>query len=194
MPQRPLPTGDEPPKGFESVMAAKPQTNGLRIDCAFISQLHRSEILEIEALRALALANVGSLVGLTNEIISFDHEISLLPGKQASDKLMFRAYRGKVLVGYALVVIGWPNPSEWVIQHLVINPEFRLQGIGTDIVKKIEDFAQRSEVDAASLFAIPLEERGTRFWEDIGYCVETGRHPLTFDGLDHELIVYRKEL
>ena len=194
MPKKSLPTGEEPPKGFESVKKTPCPDDGLRHDCVFISQLAKIEFAEIEAMRKLAFARIISYTGLTNEIIPFEREVSLLPGKEASDKLLFRAYGGKQLVGYALVVIGWPNTGDWVIQHLVIHPEYRLQGIGSAIVRKIEDFAHRSEVEAMNIFAIPMEESGAVFWQDLGYTTEAGRHPIKVADLDHELIVYRKEL
>jgi ribosomal protein S18 acetylase RimI-like enzyme len=194
MPIKPLPTGDEPPKGYESIINRKPQVEGLRVDCAFISQLARIERAEIEAMRKLAFSGIDSLVGLTNEVIPFERELNLLPGKENSDKLLFRAYQGKTLVGYALVVIGWPDKGEWVIQHLIINPTFRRQGVGSAIVRKAEKFALDSEVEAKSIFAVPVEERGTRFWEDMGYVIETERLPIKISDLDHELLLYRKEL
>jgi ribosomal protein S18 acetylase RimI-like enzyme len=194
MPIKPLPTGDEPPKGYESIVNRKPQVEGLRVDCAFISQLARIERAEIEAMRKLAFSGIDTLVGLTNEVVPFEHELNVLPGKEGSDKLLFRAYQDKTLVGYALVVIGWPGKGEWVIQHLIINPTFRRQGVGSAIVRKVEKFALNSEVEATSIFAIPVEERGTRFWEDMGYAAETERHPATIAGLDHTLLLYRKEL
>jgi ribosomal protein S18 acetylase RimI-like enzyme len=194
MPKKPLPTGEEPPRGYESILNKKKPVEDIRVDCAFISQLARIELAEIEAMRKRAFAGISSLVGLTNEVISFEREISILPGKEASDKLLFRAYQGKTLVGYALVVIGWPDKGDWVIQHLIIDPGFRLRGIGSNIVKKAEKFALNSEVEAARIFAIPLEERGARFWQDMGYVIESGRPPIKIANLDHELLIYRKEL
>lgn len=194
MPKKPLPTGEEPPKGYESILSTKSDSEGLYVDCAFISQLARIELEEIEAMRRLAFRGISSLVGLTNEVISFDREINILPGKEASDKLLFRAHTGKTLTGYALVVMGWPRKDSWVIQHLVIHPEYRLQGIGSAIVSRIEDFASRSEVEADRIYAIPLEEDGAQFWQKRGYTVETARLPVKIADLDHELILYRKEL
>jgi GNAT superfamily N-acetyltransferase len=194
MPKHPLPTGEEPPKGYESLVSTKSLIDDLYVDCAFISQLAKIELAEIDAMRKLAFHGIDSLVGLTNEIISFEQEISILPGKEASDKLLFRAYRDKVLTGYALVVMGWPQKSGWVIQHLVIHPDFRLKGIGSSIVARIENFAQRSEVEATSIFAIPLEEKGVQFWKNIGYTFESDRYPINLSGLDHDLIFYRKAL
>ncbi|MCL1846490.1 MAG: GNAT family N-acetyltransferase [Coriobacteriia bacterium] len=194
MPRNPLPTGEEPPKGFESLMRNRSMIDGLRVDCAFVSQLAKIEFSEIETMRKLALSGINMLVGLTNEVISFEEEISILPGKEASDKLLFRAYWGKDLTGYALVVFNWPQKGAWVIQHLVIHPDFRLQGIGSSIVARIENFALRSEVEATSIFAIPLEERGVQFWQSLGYVFESGRQPIKIADLDHELVLYSKNL
>jgi len=194
MPKHPLPTGEEPPRGYESLVSTKSLIDDLYVDCAFISQLAKIELAEIDAMRKLAFHGIDSLVGLTNEIISFEQEICILPGKEASDKLLFRAYQDKVLTGYALVVMGWPQKSGWVIQHLVIHPDFRLKGIGSSIVARIENFAQRSEVEATSIFAIPLEEKGVQFWKNIGYTFESDRYPINLSGLDHDLIFYRKAL
>jgi ribosomal protein S18 acetylase RimI-like enzyme len=191
---KPLPTGEEPPKGYESLIVKPSQEDDLRVNCVFISQLAKIELAEIEEMRTKAFSRVNALVGLTNEIVPFEREASVLPGKADSDKLLFRSYRGKTLVGYALVVIGWPEKSSWVIQHLVINPDFRLQGVGSSIVKKVEKYAIVSEVEATSLFAVPLEERGTEFWRNLGYVEETGRHSIETANLDHQLIIYRKEL
>jgi GNAT superfamily N-acetyltransferase len=195
MPIKPLPTGEEAPKGYESIVNKKSQVDDLRVNCAFISQLAKIEFAEINAMRNRAFSGVDLLVGLTNEPISFEDEMNILPGKPASDKLLFRAYLGTTLVGYALVVIGWPNKNEWVIQHLIIDPQYRRQGVGSTIVKKVEKFALNSEVEATSLFAIPLEKRGTPFWRDLGYALETThRPPIETSDLDHKLIIYRKEL
>jgi GNAT superfamily N-acetyltransferase len=194
MPKKPLPTGEEPPKGYESILGKEPQVDALRIDCAFISQFARIELAEIDAMRRRAFAGISSLVGLTNELISFEQETGILSSRKASDKLLFRAYRDKSLVGYALVVIGWPKKGDWVIQHLVIDPQFRLQGIGSAIVKKVEKYALGSEVEATSIFAIPLQRTGMNFWQDMGYSMRTERYPLKIADLDHEVILYCKEL
>jgi GNAT superfamily N-acetyltransferase len=194
MSTKPLPTGEEPPKGYESLISESPLNGELRVNCAFISQLAKIEIAEVEAMRRQAFSGVESLIGLAHKPDSFEREMRFLPDKEDSDKLLFRAYRNKTLVGYALVVIGWPCKGEWVIQHLVINPDFRLQGVGSAIVRKVEDYAVRSEVEATSLFAIPLEKKGANFWQNIGYTVEAGRHPIKIGSIDRELIIYRKEL
>jgi GNAT superfamily N-acetyltransferase len=152
------------------------------------------ELAEIEQLRARALAAARNLVGFTNEPVSFEREVSIIPDRSASDKLLFRAYRGNSLLGYALVITGWPEAGDWVIQHMNIDPEHRGEGIGSNIVRKVEKFAASSEVEATRLFAIPVQKSGTGFWADMGYTSETGRHLISIDGLDHEVITYCKDV
>jgi GNAT superfamily N-acetyltransferase len=194
MPIKPLPTGEEPPKGYESLVGLGVEDDAVRVNCVILSQLASIELAEIENMRAEALDSIKNLVGLTSESLSFEHETNILPNVSPSDKMLFRAYKGKALAGYALVVNGWPQPCSWVIQHMIINPSYRLQGVGTTIVAAIERYAQSSEVATTSIFAIPIEKSGLNFWGLAGYTVETSRHPIKVDNLDHELVVYRKEL
>jgi GNAT superfamily N-acetyltransferase len=188
-----MPTGEEPPKGYESLIE-KPKTDDVQVKGVFASQLAKSERAEIDALRRKALSSINSLVGLTNDILTFEDEINVIAEKNLSDKMLFLARKDTVLAGYALVVIGWPNPGVWTIQHMVINPDNRLQGVGTTIVQKVEGYALTSEVASENIFAIPIERAGTGFWKFLGYTVETGRLPVRVAGLDHELVICRKEL
>jgi GNAT superfamily N-acetyltransferase len=188
-----MPTGEEPPKGYESLVE-KPKTTGVSVKGVFVSQLAKSEIAAIEVVRTKALSSINTLVGLTNDILTFEHEMNIIADKSVSDKMLFLAHKDAALAGYALVLIGWPNPGVWTIQHMVINPDHRLQGVGTTIVSKIESYALSSDVASDNIYAIPIERAGTSFWKYLGYTEETGRLPIHFAGLDHELIICRKEL
>jgi GNAT superfamily N-acetyltransferase len=194
MPTRNLPTGEEPPKGFESIVGLEAPADGLQVNCVLLSQLARIELTEIEDLRAKALSAVRNLTGLTNKPATFEREVNIISDRSASDKLLFRAYTDKQLVGYALVICGWPQTGDWTIQHLNIDPQRRGMGIGSTIVRTIEEYAASSEVAADNLLAIPVQKSGTGFWADMGYTLETGRHLIKLADLDHEIITYRKEL
>lgn len=193
MDKKPLPTGNEPRKGYESLVNLGVIPEGLTVDSVALSSLARIELTEIEKLRSRALAPITTSSGLADDAISFEVETNIIPDKDVSDKLLFRAYEKNELVGYALVVIGWPDKGAWVIQHMIIDPERKGQGIGSGIVAAIEDFAIASEVESSSIYAIPIQKSGAGFWENKGYVDETQRHYLTVAGLDHELVVYRKK-
>jgi len=194
MKKKTLPTGEEPPKGYESVINLGTIDDSLHIDSVVISQLAKIERSEIEALRSKALAPINTLIGLVDDTLTFEQELDIIPAKSSTEKLLFRAYLGKELVGYALVIIGWPERGEWVIQHMIVNPEHRLKGIGSSIVNGIEEYAISSEVEANSIFAVPIQESGTLFWNNMGYSKATGSIRFELDNLNHDLTIFRKEI
>jgi GNAT superfamily N-acetyltransferase len=194
MTKRTLPTGEEPRKGYETIMSLNTNDAETRVKGSFLSQLSSAELHEIESLRLKSMQNVSEYTGLSAEPYTFEHESNIIPNKSASDKMVFRARKNKQLVGYAFVVIGWPRPASWVIQHMIIDPEYRLQGIGTSLVQKIEAFAQDSDIDAASIYAVPVQKSGIDFWNSHGYTKVSAEHLLRFGPLDHELLLYSKEI
>jgi GNAT superfamily N-acetyltransferase len=194
MAMQPLPTGEEPPKGYETLVNLGTIDDSLRVNQVLVSQLARAEKTEIENMRKRALENVQGFLGLSNAPLTMEDETSIIPDREASDKMVIRAYIGKILVGYALVIIGWPEKCQWLIQHMLINPDFRSKGIGSAILENIEHLAAEAEVDTTSIFAIPIQESGAAFWGNHGYTVESSRHLVRVADVDHELIVYHKEL
>ena len=108
--------------------------------------------------------------------------------------MLARAYFGKRLAGYALVVLGWPQSSHWLIQHMIIDPERRNIGIGTAILQNIEQYALESEIDASGILAVPIQQSGEVFWKNHGYTAEAFRQQIKVADVDHEIIVYCNEL
>jgi GNAT superfamily N-acetyltransferase len=191
---KPLPTGEEPPKGYETLVNLGTIDDSLRVNMVLVSQLANAEKTQIENMRTRALKSVQQFLGLSNTPLPLEDETGIIPDKEASDKMFVRAYIGKELVGYALIIIGWPEKTQWLIQHMIINPDYRFKGIGSAIVENIEQYALESEVDTSSIFAIPIQESGAEFWKHHGYTVESSRHLIRVADVDHELIVYHKAL
>ena len=77
---------------------------------------------------------------------------------------------------------------------MIIDPQCRNIGIGTAILKNIEQYALESEVDASSILAIPIQQSGKEFWKNHGYTAEAFRQHVKVANVDHEISVYRKEL
>lgn len=190
-----LPTGDEPPKGYETLVKEKKDSGATTIEFVMYSQMARSERALIEALRNKSLEQVRTYTGLTNEPLALEREVHIVEQVPDINKMFALAYTDARLVGYSLVVIGWPEPWQWLIQHMIIDPDMRGRGIGTAIVRGIERYAQESEVAADSIFAVPVQESGRKFWQDIGYTVEAARFLVPFAGdVNHEIVVYHKAL
>lgn len=189
-----LPTGEEPPKGYETLAFDKVEETGPQVNFVMFNHLARSERAEIDLLRQKALESVQNYTGLSNEPLSIEREVGLVSDIDDSEKMFALVHINKKLTGYALVVIGWPESCKWLIQHMIIDPEMRGQGVGTAIVKGVERYAQESKVAADAIFAVPVQESGKVFWQDNGYTVEAARFPLKVANVDHDIIVYHKAL
>lgn len=188
-----LPTGDEPPRGYETLVKTV-EENGIKVSFVMYSHLARSERAEIEALRSKSLDLVKNYTGLSNEPLSIEQEVCIIKDVPDTNKMFALVSLNKKLVGYSLIVIGWPKSHQWLIQHMIIDPDLRGQGIGTAIVNSVEQHAQESEVSADSILAVPVQESGRSFWQDMGYSVEAGRLPSMHTNVEHELIIYHKAL
>jgi len=188
-----LPTGEEPRKGYETLVE-NTEDNAFKVSFVMYNHLASSERSEIEALRKKALNLVQDYLGLTNEPLSLEKEAYLIKDVVDENKMFALVYVNKKLAGYSLVVVGWPEPCKWLIQHMIIDPDMRSLGIGSTIVTSIEQYALESDVSADSILAVPVQESGRRFWQDNGYTVEASRYLVNVANVDHELIVYHKEL
>lgn len=189
-----LPTGDEPPKGYETLAFDKVESNEPQVNFVMFNHLAKSERAEIDDLRTKALKAVQKYTGLSRVPLTIEQEVRIIEEVDDSDKMFALVSLNKKLVGYSLVVVGWPERCKWLIQHMIIDPDMRGQGIGTAIVKGVERYAQESEVAPDSIFAVPVQESGRKFWQDMGYTVEADRIAVSNTDVDHEIIVYHKAL
>jgi len=190
-----LPTGDEPRKGYET-LDEDLEDDGFKVSFVLYRHLAHSELAEIEALRhkALEKIHIQNYLGLTNEPLSLEKETDIIKDVADDNKMFALAYANKKLVGYSLVIVSWPEPCKWLIQHMFVDPDLLQQGIGSAILQSIEQYAQDSEVAADAIFAVPVQESSKKFWQESGYTVEAARFLVTYADDDHELIVYHKAL
>lgn len=168
-----MPTGEEPPKGFEGYFndkKARAAQGDLTINCVTLSQMAPGEIAELDELRTRALDNYCATTGNEVRRIPIEEELELAPsGSTPSDKLIFRAYQKGTLVAYAHVLCGWPKHNEWTVEQLLLDPTYRLKGIGTKLISAIENLARTAEVRAASILSLPSRPGAQSFWCHLGY-------------------------
>ena len=190
-----LPTGNEPPKGYEPLIEALGrERSDLRVDRVSATQLSSLEIRELELIRKRAIERVREAIGDRGFEITFDREMNLWPeDRSPSDKLLFRAYGAEDgLLGYALVVRIWPTEREWTIQHLIIDPDKRLHGVGAAIVRAIEDDALATTHSVDAIESVPLVDEGNGFWDFMGYSAAGNRSIRLEGGRVFDHAVYRK--
>lgn len=191
-----MPTGEEPPKGFEGYFNEK-QTQGeragLEINCVTLSQIAPGEIAELDELRQRALDNYTATTGHEVTRLPIREELELAPqGSTPSDKLIFRAYESGVLVAYAHVLCGWPRANEWTVEQLLLDPTRRLKGIGSKLIDSVEQLARTAEVRATSILSLPTRDGSSSFWDHLGYVDRTSELAAELGG--SVVTVMRKEL
>ncbi len=193
-----LPTGDEPPKGFERYVEDKwraASRTGVQIGYVGMNQLSRPEIVELEKLRDRALENFMSATGHELHPLPIEEELELAPeGKSISDKLLFRAYNDGTLVAYAHVIMGWPKSDEWAIEQLLLDPVHRLQGIGSRLIAEVEEVARTAEVKATSILSLPTRPDSESFWKHVGYTDKTEELAEDLGNAKDFVNILRKEL
>ncbi len=195
---KPLPTGDETPEGFEQFYEdMRNSTLGIettRVSRVAATQLSHSEIHALERLRNKAVEALGDFKNARGFEMTFDREMNLWPeGKSPTDKLVFRDFKEGTLRGYALVVRGWPSADTWTIQHLIIDPDCRLQGIGKRIIDSIELDALSTTETTDKIVAVPVAESNDSFWKFNGYeCA--GMHSTELLGKTFSFEVFQKNI
>lgn len=193
-----MPTGDEAPAGFEKLYAEKktiPAQDEIKINCVIVSQLAESEYAEIEMVRERAQDYFLEITGQEPTRETFEDWLSFSQGgRTRSDQLIFRAYSGKYLTGYTHVLCGLLVHDEWTITTSVLDPSFRGQGIGLQMIAKIESVARKSNIKTINFAALPTTDSKSSFWGSAGYTTEVSRFEWTVGKIPREVIVYRKDL
>lgn len=193
-----MPTGDEPPKGFEKLYAerqALPQQGALTIDYVSVSQLASMEKKELERLRIRAGKLYQERTGNDPNTATIEETLYFTPkGKTTSDKMIFRAYSGKFLAGYAQVLCGWPESDEWTVMSLTVDPSFRGIGIGRQVVVAIEEAAKAAAVTANHIYAIPTMVVNENYWDNLGFDTRTDSFQWEIGDEKYDLYMVHKAL
>ena len=192
---KPMPTGQEPPKGYEALLADLDKDHdALRIDRVAATQLSSLEKREINRIRDKAFSLIRTASANADLGFSFEDEISLWPAeKEAADKIIYRGYYEGALRGYALVITGWPRTSAWTIQHIVVDPDYRKRGSGQIVVEAIEQDIRETTEGIEHLVSLPLALMDNSFWSNIGFDKGEGMN-VTWAGKDYELEYFHKAI
>ena len=95
---------------------------------------------------------------------------SLPPGRTAEDKFPFGIYSPDAeLVGYLELFRNYPAEGEWWIGLLMLEPNARRRGLGSEIVRSASDWAARNGAQAIQLAVLENEPVARRFWEWQGF-------------------------
>lgn len=161
------------PRGFRGDLGADENSrvrDGLTITCVTLDQLGEKDVEQLDAARTRALDAFEEANGIDLSRKPIKEELDHLPdGLTPLDKLILRAYEGDSLVAYAHVLCGWPLPTEWTVEQLILDPQHRLQGIGTKVIEEIESLASSAEIRTTSILSVPTRPGAASFWNALGY-------------------------
>jgi len=94
----------------------------------------------------------------------------LPPGKSLGDKVGMGVCDGAGrLVGGIDVIRDYPEPREWYLGLMVLDPAHRARGLGTRLFTALTAWLRRHEVASLRLAVSEHNEAGRRFWLRLGF-------------------------
>ncbi len=105
----------------------------------------------------------------------------LPPGKTLEDKFAFGLYADgtKELVGLLDAVRAFPEPDEWIIGLLLIDPDHRRAGLGSRFVAAFEAWVRGQGASGIRLVVQEQNPDALSFWQSQGYEVTGMTHQKT---------------
>jgi RimJ/RimL family protein N-acetyltransferase len=95
---------------------------------------------------------------------------SLPPGRSAEDKFPFGIYSPDAeLVGYLELFRNYPAKGEWWIGLLMVEPNARRRGLGSEIFRSGSDWAAENGAKAIQLAVLEHDPAAQRFWARQGF-------------------------
>ena len=87
-------------------------------------------------------------------------------------KRVFGIERSGELIGVAELLDGFPGPKDWYVGLLVLLPDLRRGGIGTDVWVGLREWIQEREAAVVRLVVQKQNASARTFWERQGFTVE----------------------
>lgn len=97
----------------------------------------------------------------------------LPPDKTLEDKFVFGLYAegNQRLLALLDVVRGFPEPDEWIIGMLLVDPDHRRAGLGARLIAAFEQWARGQGAAGLRLVVQEQNPDALRFWQRQGYEV-----------------------
>ncbi len=122
---------------------------------------------------------------------------SALPeGKAYKDKYLLGVFSNATdwLVGIIDLIRDFPTCGEWMLGLMLLDPDYRALGIGSQVFQAITGWCQSSGAASIRLGVVEDNTAAVRFWQTMGFK-EIDRKPFQHHGSkDHTTIVMRRHL
>jgi GNAT superfamily N-acetyltransferase len=120
---------------------------------------------------------------------SFQADLDDLPeGFTRQDEVIYRAYLGAGVVGYAEVLHGFALAEQWMIGIALVDTALRGGGIGKALVTAIVEDARAAGIVSLVAGVIATRKRSLAFWAREGFTTEVRRRPIVVGGVYTEVV------
>jgi RimJ/RimL family protein N-acetyltransferase len=120
--------------------------------------------------------------------------IALPEGKAYDDKFTFVFVFQERLVGLIDLIRDHPEPGEWWLGMLLLDPSQRSLGLGSESYCAFERWAAASGARALNVSVAGINTGALRFWRRLGFAEVDRRRAVRLGVRVDDLVVLRKEL
>lgn len=106
--------------------------------------------------------------------------LAVPPGKDGSDKALLGIFDGETLIGAVDAVRDYPEPGEWWLGLLLLDPEHRGQGIGAATLRAFSEWTAMMGARGVRLGVVEQNARALAFWRRHGFIELERRLPSRF--------------
>jgi GNAT superfamily N-acetyltransferase len=136
---------------------------------------------------------------ISNKVVEPEDSVELLtvvPAEKAlRDKHVLGIfYQHEGLIGVLDAVQDYPNPRDWFIGLLLLDPHERNRGIGEQTLRAFERWARQGGAHAIQLNVLEENQSAYRFWLRCGYQPVEKRQPAFAGTGEHSIYILRHEL
>lgn len=121
---------------------------------------------------------------------------ALPEGKDYGDKFLLGIFSTdtRKLIGVIDLIRDFPTGGEWVLGLMLIDPEFRASGLGSQVCQSLASWCQSRGAMSIRLGVVEDNSAGLRFWQKSGF-EEFDRKPFQRHGSkEHTTIIMRRRL
>ncbi|MGB6168698.1 MAG: GNAT family N-acetyltransferase [Geitlerinemataceae cyanobacterium] len=134
--------------------------------------------------------------GLAPSPTAADEEFDDVPeGKTAEDVYIFGLFDSRNnLLGEISAVRHYPDVQTWWIGLMMLDPEYRGQGLGADFFRGFEHWVSAQGISQISLVAIEANETGLQFWKRMGFEAIRKTPPRQYKAKTHAVYVLSRAI
>lgn len=99
-----------------------------------------------------------------------DSEKGISKYLERNSKTCFVCVRNEKVVG---VILSGHDGRRGFIHHLAVDPDFRRQGIATELLRQALNALKAEEISKVGLFVFAYNSDGNAFWEKQGFTLRT---------------------